>query len=126
MLIFAVAVFGLLLSLKSGLLLPLLAAAAIAGMAQGAALSGSIRSLVDGIALEERASTLSVIYATSYTGAAVPTLVAGQLSGRFSLVEVATGYLFLAIFGCVVVLLSSLRSQRSDRQSPGVQHANHY
>lgn len=111
MLVFTLAVFGLLVSLKSGLLLPFLAAAAIAGMAQGAALSGSIRSLVEGIALEERAGTLSVIYATSYTGAAVPTLIAGQLSGQYNLVEVATGYFFLATFGCIVVLLSGLKGR---------------
>lgn len=110
MLIFTLAVFGLLVSLKSGLLLPFLATAAIAGIAQGAALSGSIRSLVEGIALKERAGTLSVIYATSYTGAAVPTLIAGQLSERLDLVEVASGYFILAVFGCVVVLLSALWS----------------
>lgn len=109
MLIFTLAVFGLLMSLKSGLLLPFLAAAAIAGMAQGTALSGSIRSLVEGLALKERAGTLSLIYATSYTGAAVPTLIAGQLSGWLSLVEVASGYLLLAIFGFIVVLLSHRR-----------------
>lgn len=108
MVIFTLAVFGLLLALKSGLLLPFLATATMAGIAQGAALSGSIRSLVEGIELEERAGTLSVIYATSYTGAAIPTLIAGQLSGKLTLVEVATGYFFLAMFGCIVVLLSRL------------------
>jgi MFS family permease len=113
MLVFAVAVFGVLLSLQHGLLPAFLVASVIAGIAQGLALSGSIQSLVAGISLEERASVLSVIYATSYSGAAVPTLVAGRMSGSFSLLQVASAYGALAGLGCIVVFLAA-RTRRDD------------
>ncbi|WP_444438820.1 MFS transporter [Pseudomonas sp. A6] len=114
MLGFTVAVFGVLLSLQHGLLPAFLVASVVAGVAQGLALSGSIQSLVAGISLEERASVLAVIYATSYSGAAIPTLIAGRMSGSFSLLQVASAYGALAGVGCIVVFLA-VRAQRDDR-----------
>ncbi|MFJ4048954.1 MULTISPECIES: MFS transporter [Pseudomonas] len=107
-LVFAVGVVAVLLSLKAGLLVPFLIASVVAGTAQGLTLSGSIQTVVGEVAQQERASVLSVIYATSYAGAAIPTLIAGQLSAYFSLVQVASAYALLALCGCLVVLLSAL------------------
>ncbi|MBL7250081.1 MFS transporter [Alloalcanivorax sp. C16-2] len=113
MLAFTAGLAGVLLSLKLGLLVPFLITSVLAGIAQGTTLSGGIQMMVAGTEQEERAGILSVIYATSYTGAAVPTLVAGQLSGRLSLLQVASGYGVLALFGCIVVLLAAARRRRA-------------
>jgi len=108
MLVFTLAVGGVLFALSQGQLVLFLIASALAGAGQGATLSGSIQTLVAGTAVHERASVLSVIYATSYTGAAVPTLIAGRLSSHFSLLEVACGYGVLALAGSAAVLVSAL------------------
>jgi len=108
MLVFTLAVGGILFALSQGQLALFLIASALAGAGQGATLSGSIQTLVTGTAVHERASVLSVIYATSYTGAAVPTLIAGRLSSHFSLLEVACGYGVLALAGSAAVLVSAL------------------
>ncbi|HBO1017310.1 TPA: MFS transporter [Pseudomonas aeruginosa] len=103
MLFFALAVGGVLLSLSQGHLLFFLIASALAGIGQGATLSGSIQTMVEGTALEERAGVLAAIYATSYSGAAIPTLIAGRLSSHFSLLQVASAYGALACVGCIAV-----------------------
>ncbi len=53
----------------------------------------------------DRASSFSVIYATAYTGAALPTFIVGRLTGHFSLLELASGYAIMATLGCVLLLL---------------------
>ena len=111
--VFTLAVGGVLFALSQGQLLLFLAASALAGAGQGATLSGSIQTLVADTALHERASVLSVIYATSYSGAAIPTLIAGRLSGHFSLLQVACGYGVLALVGCTVVLLAARAGRAS-------------
>lgn len=107
MLIFTLSLGALLLSLKVGILTTFLLASVAAGTAQGAILTGSIRSMVGQLSTAERASTFSVIYFTSYAGAAIPTLLAGQFSSHFSLLEVACAYGVLAVVGCVIVILGT-------------------
>lgn len=114
MVIFFLSVMGVLASLKATLVVPFLMASAMAGAAQGATLTGSIRALLDGIEPHERAGLFSVIYATSYTGAALPSFIAGQLSGTFSLFQIATFYGVLAALGCLVTLMAGWRSGGSD------------
>ena len=103
MLVFTGALACVLLALGHGQLSVFLGASAIAGMAQGATLTGSIQTLVAEITIEERAGVLAAIYATSYTGAAIPTLIAGQLATHFSLLQVAMGYGVFACVGCVAL-----------------------
>ena len=86
-------------------------ASALAGIAQGATLTGSIRSLLADISSRERASVLSLIYATSYTGAAVPSLIAGQLSHFMNLFQIAVCYGFLAVGACIITLSFARNSQ---------------
>lgn len=107
MLAFALCVMAILVSLKIGEVVPFLIASAGAGAAQGVALSGSLRSLLTQVAPDERAGALSVIFATSYGGAAVPSFVAGQLSRTFNLLEIATGYGVLAVAACVITLVAA-------------------
>lgn len=109
MVLFTLALGGILMSLAEGQLSLFLATSAVAGAAQGATLSGSIQTVVADTALHERASVLSVIYATSYSGAAIPTLIAGQVSSHLTLLQVACAYGVLALIGCVTVFLSPLR-----------------
>lgn len=106
---FTLSVWGVLLSLWSGAVVPFLVASALTGIAQGVVLTGSIRTLVSPAAPSERAGVFSVIYATSYAGAAVPSFVAGQLSKTFSLIEIATGYGLLAAVACGITLLAAIR-----------------
>ncbi|WP_407546954.1 MFS transporter [Vibrio parahaemolyticus] len=104
MLSFTVFVGCILLSLHQGLLSAFLAASICAGIAQGLVLTGSIGTMVSGLQPDERANVFSVIYATSYIGAAIPTFISGQLSEQFTLLQIACGYGALALFGSIVIL----------------------
>ncbi|MDY4376825.1 MFS transporter [Pectobacterium brasiliense] len=105
MLSFALFVLILLFTLRVHALNAFLLASILAGIAQGVVLTGSIRTMVDKVDLADRASVLSVIYATSYTGAAVPTLIAGYFSSVLGLFWVATGYGALALMGALLILV---------------------
>ncbi|MBY7997911.1 MFS transporter [Vibrio fluvialis] len=93
---------------------------ACAGISQGMVLTGSIGTMVNGLQPEERANVFAVIYSTSYAGAAIPTLISGQLSSHFSLLQIACGYGLLALFGSVVVLTSRLikNPRQTSRETP--------
>jgi MFS family permease len=107
MVIFCLAVVGILLSLRTGSVLGFLFASACAGAAQGATLTGSIRALLGGAASGDRAGVFSLIYATCYSGAAIPSLIAGQLSRTMSLLQIVTGYGILAALACCITLLAA-------------------
>lgn len=110
---FTVALAGILMSMKLSNIPLFLFASACAGIGQGVVLTGSIRSLIEGILPNERASVLSLIYATSYTGAAVPSLIAGQLSHFIDLFQIAVCYGVMAGFACIVTLVFARDSQQS-------------
>ncbi|TGN40844.1 MFS transporter [Klebsiella oxytoca] len=105
MLSFAISVLLLLSALHMHVLTTFLLFSILAGIAQGMVLTGSIRTMVDKVHPKDRASVLSVIYATSYTGAAVPTLIAGYFSSELGLFSVATGYGALALTGALLILI---------------------
>ena len=86
----------------------------IAGAAQGAVVTGSVRSLMVGVEKKERAGVLSVIFATSYAGAAVPTLIAGRLSNYLDLFELTLCYGALALIVCVITLLFAHEPQYNE------------
>lgn len=102
---FALFVLVLLLTLQLHVLSAFLLASILAGIAQGMVLTGSIRTMVDKVSLTDRASVFSVIYATSYTGAAVPTLFAGYFCSALGLFRVASGYGALALTGALLILV---------------------
>lgn len=106
MLLFTVFLYGVILSLKFGILSTFLAASVLTGAAQGIVLTGSIRTMISELKPEERANVFAVIYATSYMGAAIPTLIAGRLSSEFTLLEVSVGYGALATLASIIVLAS--------------------
>nr|WP_148227976.1 MFS transporter [Vibrio furnissii] len=113
MVLFTLFLGCVILSLNLGWLSTFLLASVFAGIAQGMVLTGSIRTMVSDIATEDRANVFAVIYATSYLGAAIPTLIAGRLSTSFSLLEISCGYGLLAIFASCVVVLSKVRNTSS-------------
>lgn len=117
MLLFCVALAGLIYSMYNASLAVFLIASVLAGTAQGAVLTGSVGSLIKGVREKERAGVLSVIFATSYTGAAIPTFIAGQLAATFSLVELLSFYLAQAFVVMIITFKFAGRSLPSDLTS---------
>lgn len=102
--VFTLAVVVLLLAMHAGAVVPFIAASAIAGTAQGVAFAGSMRALLTSARPADRAGLLSAIYLISYGGAAIPNLIAGQLSRSLSLFEIALGYGALAALACLTTI----------------------
>jgi predicted MFS family arabinose efflux permease len=73
----------------------------------GLGMSGSMQALLPVAAPHERAGLLSLVYGTSYLGAAIPSLVAGQLSRTVSLFDITVGYALLACIASLVTLLTA-------------------
>ena len=73
----------------------------VGGLGSGAALSGSLRSLVPLAAPHERTGLISAFFVLSYLAFSVPAIIAGALVGRFGLQQIAVGY------GSVLVLMAT-------------------
>lgn len=110
---FLLAVAAVLLSLKARMVVPFLCASAMVGAAQGATLAGSIRGLLAKGSPDERAGAFSVVYATCYAGAAIPSLIAGQLSRTLDLFQMAMCYGILAALGCLITLVAARNPEKS-------------
>jgi MFS family permease len=93
-----VAAAGAVLAFAStaGILWLYISAGVTGGIGMGIATSGSMNTLLPEALPRERAGLLAVIYAISYTGSAVPSLMAGQASRVASLPAVTAGYAVLA------------------------------
>jgi threonine dehydrogenase-like Zn-dependent dehydrogenase/predicted MFS family arabinose efflux permease len=111
MIVFVLAVAVILCSLRLGAVAPFIAATAVAGAAQGGTFAGSLRALLAGAGPGDRAGILSAIYLISYSGAAIPGVIAGQLSRTLSLFDIALGYGALAALACVVTLVATRESR---------------
>jgi MFS family permease len=114
MVVFFAAVVVILISLQQGAIVPFLLASIVAGTAQGATFAGGMRALLTGAAPRDRAGILSAIYLIAYSGAAIPGLIAGQLSRSMSLFEIALGYGALAGIACLVTLAAARNPGWSD------------
>lgn len=55
-----------------------------------------------------------VIFATSYSGAAIPSFLAGQFSCVASLLEIAGGYGVLAVLATIVTLIAARNPGRAE------------
>src|SRR4051794_25896755 len=106
MIAFVLAVVGIVASLQAGAIVPFIAASLVVGVAQGAASTGGIRALLADVGQQERAALLSTIYLISYSGAAIPGMIAGRLTNRFELFQIALGYATLGIGAAVLAMLS--------------------
>ncbi len=105
MIVFTFTLIIIILSLKLSLLWLFIFSSSIAGITQGAVLTASIKSLLVNINMKQRAGVLSLIYATSYTGAAVTSFFAGQLSHYMNLFYVSIFYVILAFIVCLSTLI---------------------
>ncbi len=107
MAVFAAAALGLAASTALGSAPLFIGCGLLGGLGAGLAMNGSMALLLGHTALPERAGLLSLVYAISYTGSAVPALVAGQLVRGLSLFTVTCGYAVLAVLACATVLLGA-------------------
>ena len=89
-------------NLWGGWILPLIATSLVVGVAQGLASTGAIRALLENTAVHERAGLLASLYFISYSGAAIPGMIAGRLTSSFSLFEIALGYAALGIVAALM------------------------
>jgi hypothetical protein len=69
------------------------------GIAQGAAQTGGVRTLLAVTAPADRAGLLPTVFLINYGSAAVPSPIAGRLTGTFSMLQIAPGYGVLVVIG---------------------------
>jgi MFS family permease len=117
MIAFVLAVVGIVASLQAGAIVPFIAASLVVGVAQGAASTGGIRALLADVGQQERAGLLSTIYLISYSGAAIPGMIAGKLTNRFDLFQIALGYAALGIVASALAMLAMRNPVHARRAS---------
>lgn len=103
--LFLAGVAGILASLFAGVVVPFIIASVVAGIGQGMAMSATLRAMLHDITPDERSPLMAAIFMTSYSGAMVPSLIAGQLSKVLSVPQIALGYGVLAAVGTALVWL---------------------
>ena len=101
---FALAVIGLAIATGIGSAPLFIGCGILGGAGMGLAANGSMASLLSRANAAERAGLLSLIYAISYTGSALPALVVGQLSHIISLLAITCGYAGLAVLAWAATL----------------------
>lgn len=109
---FFLCMVAILYSLKASIMVPFLIATVLAGISQGAAFTGSMRSLLDNTSPEDRAGLLSSIYLISYSGAAIPNLIVARVASSFSLFDIAVGYDLLVAVACIITLITLSKNKR--------------
>jgi MFS family permease len=107
MVLFLVGMTGFIAAIATGTLVLFFVSTIVAGGAQGIAISAATRGVLQGSTLDDRAPIFSVIYLISYSGATIPALIAGQLSGAFSVPQLALGYGILALAATVYTVLAA-------------------
>lgn len=110
--VFAIAVIGLAIATATGSAPLFIGCGILGGMGMGLAMNGSMASLLARANAVERAGVLSLIYAISYTGSALPALVVGQLSHVISLLAITCGYAGLAVMAWVATLVATKATNR--------------
>jgi MFS family permease len=107
MLAFLVAMAGIITAVTSGGLPLFIAGTVLAGVSQGVAISATVRGLLVGSTVADRAPIFAVIYLLSYSGAAFPSLLAGALTGTVSLPTIALGYGGLTLAATAFTVLAA-------------------
>lgn len=77
--------------------------AALAGIGQGMAFTGSIRGLIVRLDQSARAAVMSTVYIVAYGGAAVPTFIFGQLGGVLAMWQIALCFALVTVAAVAVV-----------------------
>jgi MFS family permease len=113
MITFLVGMIGIITAIAAGTLVLFIIATLVAGAGQGIAISAATGGLLNGSTLADRAPIFSAIYLLCYSGATFPSFIAGQLSNRFSLPQIAVGYGVLALVATLFTVLRT-RNQHAD------------
>jgi len=106
MLLFALAIAGIVASLHAGMIWSFIAASLMVGAAQGVASTAGIQALLVGASADERAGLLATIYLISYCGAAIPGVIAGELARTLTLFPIALGYAALGLVAAGVAIIA--------------------
>lgn len=109
--VFGVAIVGMVMALRAGNFAVVLTASALAGVGQGAAMTGTMRGLMAVTSARQRAGTVALIYLISYSAAAAPSLVSSQLSKIVDLNTIAACYAVLAAASSVAAVALSRRKR---------------
>lgn len=102
MVVFVVGVTGILVALVTTSVVVMTTATIVASVGQGMGVSASMRALLLGSTAAERPSLMAAIYLACYTGAMVPSIIAGQLSHVLPTVTIAFGYGVLALVATAI------------------------
>jgi MFS family permease len=105
--IFVIAVSGLFMALSIGSATVFIVFSVMAGVGMGCVFAATMSLLLSRTKTAERAGLLSVMYMISYTGAAVPSLIAGQASRTIRLHDIALGYGALALGACILTMVAT-------------------
>lgn len=112
---FLAAVIVAVAALYAGSIVAFLGASLVASLALGAATTGAMRLLLTNAAPKLRAGLLSSVYLVSYTGAALPGLVAGAFATTVDLTDITAGYAVLVLVATAVAIVASRRLDRHPR-----------
>ncbi|GAB3395808.1 MFS transporter [Humibacter soli] len=104
---FLVGMIGAITAITTDTLALFIVATVVAGASQGIATSATTRGLLHGSRVHDRAPIFSAIYLLSYAGATIPALIAGQLTGIFTLSQIAIGYGVLALVATAITALAA-------------------
>ena len=113
MVFFLVGMVAILTALSLSTLALFVAGSLIAGGGQGIAVSATIRGLLHRSTIADRSPIFAAIYLLSYTGAAVPSLIAGQLSHTLTMTEIALGYGGLALAATLITVIAARNPEPS-------------
>lgn len=105
MVVFVVGITGILVALVTASVVVMTTATIVASVGQGMGVSASMRALLLGSTAAERPSLMAAIYLACYTGAMVPSIIAGQLSHVLPTVTIAFGYGVLALVATAITLV---------------------
>ena len=119
MITFLAGMIGIITAIATGTLALFIAATIVAGAGQGIAISAATRGLLHGSAVADRPPIFSAIYLLCYSGAAIPALIAGQLSNIFSLPQIALGYGALALIATLFAVIAARNPHTDTTSQPG-------
>jgi MFS family permease len=112
--VFTLAVLGFIAALWSGSITWFLVAALIAGVGQGAASTGGMRSVLNVAPVPDRAGVLATMYLICYSSGAIPSLVVGQIADFVPIFSIAVGQGVLVVIA-TVVSVATIRNQPPKR-----------
>lgn len=117
MFMFLVSIFVVIISLGRGIIPLFLLATACAGASCGLAFTGSMQAIMHQTTQKDRAGVLSTIYLISYSGAAIPNLVVGRVSGLYNLFQISIGYGIVVVIACIITFITAVSNKQENLQN---------